>query len=397
LVLHELLSFLIKRKVKQFVQKKNFQLASQKIANRTGMEFNSSSVLNILVIFILTIFTLLLFNVGRHSKSNIYLGYYFISQILALVNITFSPLPVILHSLLHSIVYSWGALFYLFVCSILNLNFQFKPKTLLHFIPTLAIALFLISSTEPNLSQHFQQHAPLLFLYRFSLLKTLFNVIIVGYNIATIFIYYKYKAQVKKNPKLKIKVPTIWLNIAIWGFVFACLLTQIGNYLGQKLPANQFNWEIIGISAFLIYFSILFYVSIANHTLTEISKEREKYKNSSLSKTDALQLLSQLENYMDTHKPFVNPELKMKDIAEWLDTSERNLSQLVNEYKNQNFSDFINSYRIKYAISLLTDPLFKEKTILWILFESGFNSKTSFNTTFKKATGFTPAEYRKTH
>jgi AraC-like DNA-binding protein len=50
---------------------------------------------------------------------------------------------------------------------------------------------------------------------------------------------------------------------------------------------------------------------------------------------------------------------------------------------------------VKYAMNLLADPLLKEKTILWILFESGFSSKTSFNITFKKITGFTPAEFRK--
>jgi AraC-like DNA-binding protein len=68
----------------------------------------------------------------------------------------------------------------------------------------------------------------------------------------------------------------------------------------------------------------------------------------------------------------------------------------VNEYKQQNFSDYINSYRVKHAMNLLADPALKEKTILWILFEAGFNSKSSFNTIFKKVAGCTPAEYRKT-
>jgi AraC-like DNA-binding protein len=139
----------------------------------------------------------------------------------------------------------------------------------------------------------------------------------------------------------------------------------------------------------------LFYVAVVSRTLTEKFENKEKYKNSNLGETEALQLVDRLDRFMNSQNPFTNPELKLKDLAETIKTTERNLSQVINEYKQQNFSDYINSYRVKYAMRLLSDQTLKEKTILWVLFEAGFNSKSSFNTIFKKNAGCTPAEFRK--
>jgi AraC-like DNA-binding protein len=61
----------------------------------------------------------------------------------------------------------------------------------------------------------------------------------------------------------------------------------------------------------------------------------------------------------------------------------------------QNFFDFINRYRIEEAQRLLTDPPDKKITVLEVLYECGFNSKSSFNTLFKKHTGLTPSEFKK--
>jgi len=71
------------------------------------------------------------------------------------------------------------------------------------------------------------------------------------------------------------------------------------------------------------------------------------------------------------------------------------LSILINHHLNKHFFDFINEYRIEKAMELLTNPERKEYTVLEILYEVGFNSKSSFNTAFKKHTGLTPTEYRR--
>jgi AraC-like DNA-binding protein len=74
----------------------------------------------------------------------------------------------------------------------------------------------------------------------------------------------------------------------------------------------------------------------------------------------------------------------------------RDLSVLINQNLHQHFFDFINEYRINAAKEILRNPSKKEFTILEILYEAGFNSKYSFNTAFKKHTGLTPTQFRKT-
>ena len=359
------------------------------------MVLSPISIINLLTIFLLLLFSLLLFNVGRHTKSNQYLGIYFISQILALFCLILTHPPILLYSLLISVQYAWGGLFYLFICSLLESDFQFRLKNLWLLAPMFIAFFFLIFSLDPQLSNQMNIRFPLIYQYRFPALIAFFNILIVGYNFAAILRYAKYRADVKINSQLANNIPGIWLNISLWGFVVSCVLVQIGNQLDKTIPDEGFSWKIIGNVAFLIYFCVLFYVAIVSRSLTEKFQYKEKYKKSSISKPEALLMGSQLDHLMNTQKPYVNSSLKLKDLSGMLETSERNLSQVINEHKKQNFSDYINSYRVKYAMNLLTDPYLEEKTVLWVLFEAGFNSKSSFNTIFKKAVGCTPAEYRK--
>lgn len=115
------------------------------------------------------------------------------------------------------------------------------------------------------------------------------------------------------------------------------------------------------------------------------SEENETYKND----------LQQLTSYMETEKPYLNPSLSIRNLAKELKMNSRDLSVLINQKLNQHFFDFVNEYRIKEAMDILSNPKKNEVTILEILYEVGFNSKSSFNTAFKKHTGQTPTEFRK--
>jgi len=87
--------------------------------------------------------------------------------------------------------------------------------------------------------------------------------------------------------------------------------------------------------------------------------------------------------------------LNLDNLVETLSLPARHLSQVINVAFNQNFFDFISDYRILEAKQKLYDPVYKDKTILHVLFDVGFNSKSSFNHLFKKKTGMTPSEFRK--
>ena len=104
-----------------------------------------------------------------------------------------------------------------------------------------------------------------------------------------------------------------------------------------------------------------------------------------------------LNNYMIENEPFLDPSLTIYDLSKQIDMSTKDLSLLINHELNQHFFDFVNGFRIRKAMEILQDPSKKDFTVLEILYDVGFNSKSSFNTAFKKYTQLTPTQYRKKH
>ncbi|MFB3387327.1 helix-turn-helix domain-containing protein [Flavobacterium sp. LAR06] len=101
-----------------------------------------------------------------------------------------------------------------------------------------------------------------------------------------------------------------------------------------------------------------------------------------------------LKQYMAEKEPFLDPSLTIQELANQIDIPVRDLSVLINHKMDQHFFDFVNEYRIQKAMNILKDESKRELTVLEILYEVGFNSKSSFNTSFKKYTNLTPTAYR---
>jgi AraC-like DNA-binding protein len=97
---------------------------------------------------------------------------------------------------------------------------------------------------------------------------------------------------------------------------------------------------------------------------------------------------------MQTEKPFLNPTLKINDLADSLSIPSKNLSQVINQEFGNNFFDFVNKYRVEEAKLKIINSNGNGRTILDILFDSGFNSKAAFNRAFKKHTGYTPSQFK---
>jgi AraC-like DNA-binding protein len=128
---------------------------------------------------------------------------------------------------------------------------------------------------------------------------------------------------------------------------------------------------------------------------TGIVHVRSNSDKKSLSISSEKKYKEILTNYMESHKPYMNPEITLSELANEVSIPPRSLSEIINNSFGQNFFDFINSYRIKESKQLLlNEDSSQKKTILEILYEVGFNSKSSFNNAFKKNTGMTPTQYK---
>jgi AraC-like DNA-binding protein len=96
---------------------------------------------------------------------------------------------------------------------------------------------------------------------------------------------------------------------------------------------------------------------------------------------------------IDTQKPYLQPDLTLSDLANQLKTNTSVISQVINTGFDKNFNDFINGYRVEEYLQKIGAPQYKHLTLLAVAFDCGFNSKTTFNRAFKKATGKAPSAF----
>jgi len=128
---------------------------------------------------------------------------------------------------------------------------------------------------------------------------------------------------------------------------------------------------------------------------TDPETSQEKYKTSALEQFQKDIIRDRIKFVMDQRKLFLQPDLTIEKLAIEIKTNKSYISQVINETENQNFSSFLNDYRIREARRLLIDPEHRNLTIETIARMVGFNSKSAFNNAFKKFTGLTPSFFIK--
>ena len=121
---------------------------------------------------------------------------------------------------------------------------------------------------------------------------------------------------------------------------------------------------------------------------------KEKYKNSNLSDEQKEEYITHIYAFMQAEKPYLNAELTVQDLSKQLNISRHHLTEILNNDIGKNFFTFINEYRVDEVKRRLLHPKFEHLTIVAIAFESGFNSKSTFNSIFKQNTGKTPSQWK---
>jgi AraC-like DNA-binding protein len=120
-----------------------------------------------------------------------------------------------------------------------------------------------------------------------------------------------------------------------------------------------------------------------------------RYERSGLSEWEAATLKSTLLSVMDKDRPWQDSDLTLADLAQRLSTTPHKLSEVLNAKVEQTFYDFVNGYRVRYVQRRIEDEDARNLTILSLALDAGFASKSTFNDVFKKHTGKTPSDYRR--
>ena len=142
-----------------------------------------------------------------------------------------------------------------------------------------------------------------------------------------------------------------------------------------------------------IFFSLLIY-AFSFLLLKKPPFVLDKYRNSSVDGAISKKIMQKVKDLFENESPYLNSDLNMAYVAKKIGIRARDLSQVINENTNQNFSEFVNGYRTEKAKTLLTDSNYAQEKIATIAYDCGFGNVTSFNLTFKVETQLTPSQYR---
>ena len=164
------------------------------------------------------------------------------------------------------------------------------------------------------------------------------------------------------------------------------------------------TWNVLGYADICIFITAMFFIfsfiMINMLVLYGLFNPEQlinyfKYQSSSLNGDIKDKHFTDLLHLLDQKKLYLDPLLNLDKLARQLSISGKQLSQLINENAGNNFNDFINKYRIEEAQNLMKNGDGQQSNILEIAYQVGFNSKSTFNTAFKKFTNSTPSEYRR--
>ena len=304
-----------------------------------------------------------------------------------------------------------GPLHYLFASHLIQPSRRFNKKDTLHFIPAFLALIVLPTmvylspmpvAVRPEELDRSVEHYLLL-------LNWLMFVHAMTYALLSTVKLRQHRRKIRNVFSSIEKVQLNWLLNITYLILAVLAVFAIENILmsfGIRLT-NYYAGSSIMIAVYIYtlgYMGILRMdvfldprVSSSIQQVPEASvADRQKYQKSGLSQEKAAEYLDHLLTFMEAKKPFHDNGLTLNQLAEMVNLTPHNLSEILNTLLGKNFFDFINSYRVNEVKAALQDATKSHLTLLAIAFDAGFNSKTAFNTIFKKSTGKTPSEYRQT-
>jgi AraC-like DNA-binding protein len=360
------------------------------------------------------LFALILFLFSnKENRSKRILGYYMILNVLMYSYMFFYysgfyDVILIPYYFIIPIVLLIQPFFFFYIKSLTKPDFKCTYKQLFHFLPSLIFLIMNISlysflsyddkinlmSFSVNSDNQILQFFLQMHLKGYHLILSIQAIIYISFVIIAI---YKYKKQMPANFSNFKDVNLNWLIILLVFYLAISTLQESLGYIDNLFYDSEAR---IWFNLFMIF--TLAYIGISGLRQKEIFITAEadikepqtvKYEKSSLKDDVKNELITKLKKYLNEEKPYLNNDLKLDDIANKLETNRQYLSQIINETYKQNFFTLINNYRINEAKKLFFNQKHKQLSIMGVANSVGFNSKSTFNTLFKKFTGKTPSQF----
>lgn len=283
-------------------------------------------------------------------------------------------------------VYAIGPLNYVYYYSLIGNDVNISSRLLIHLLPALCVFVVeLIYYTLPHsIKISFINSLYATIINPFSSMLCIGGISFIGYQLYFVhqciqaFSFY----QIQKGIYLALILETINiitpLPILLWFVTKKEIYYAIAGYMTTGVI----------VTLFLINrrFPSLF------DSIAEVIR-RTKYERNYLLHINKELLQTQLLTLMTDEKLYQNPDLRLDELSNKLNITPHQLSQFLNGHCNMRFNHFINKYRIEEAKKMLSQN--PDASIIAVAFHVGFNSKSTFNKTFKEMTGLTPSNYKK--
>jgi len=292
----------------------------------------------------------------------------------------------------------YGPIIYLYAQGVMYRDFKLSVRNLLHLIPFLLLSMSILSSRNltPGTSEEIIENNLPWQLYSIGALMFAHIFIYLGLTYRSLW---KYRKIIKNKYSQIDQINLDWLSFSLNTFGLITFVSLIHNFIALAENRTMFMVTLILLLIFIFYFvnRVILKALHQPEIFAGITQnETSKYPGSNLTPGQIEAYKKQLLALLSSEKPFLNPQVSLPDLSEKLSVSTKHLSQVINQSFNKSFFDFINAYRIQEVQQILKESRDEKMTVLEAMYQAGFNSKSSFNTAFKKETGQTPSEFRKT-
>lgn len=310
-------------------------------------------------------------------------------------------------------LFAIGPLIYFYIKCLTQPYFRFRKIDWLHFAPAILffvykVFIFIYDSQQPGFEDvqngwfltniHYQ--------YVSNIIGPLKDISFIVYSFFAVKTYWHHRKYIVEYFSNTYNVELNWLRNFLVIFIGLYIFHQIvylfdysffDNFWKQRWWGNLANALAMLYVGMMSYFSDLTKLQNLQPLETSTSSENPPLKNIE-ERSESSEFENQkrkISSYMETHQPFLNPEITLPELAKELKLSSNLLSQIINSGFDKNFNEFINEFRVEMVKTKLQDESLQHLSLLGIALECGFNSKATFNRVFKKLTNQSPSQFQK--
>ncbi len=242
---------------------------------------------------------------------------------------------------------------------------------------------------------------------------TLFSIFLIltalsgpFYFVLSAKLFKKFDINIFNNFSFSENIDLDWLRklVLIFGIIWSALIFIAVIHHVFHLFSMIFCTDglFLSLSLFIIlvgFFGLrqkAIFINYSAENQDFVTKPKKSVSGLHLNESDISRYTKQIKNYMNSEKPYLNPNLTLPQLSNELNIPTHHLSKVINENFEMNFFEFVNHYRIDEVKKKMSEPETNSLSLLGIAYESGFNSKSAFNRVFKNITNMTPSEFKKT-